>query len=105
MLFHFGLLISLFFHHHCKFITVVMPFNVYLVDSMGMPRNHQAIFVETHEDGDKTGYLYQVTVNLQTGMIHEHRKTIQPEMINSFGDLKQLIGTVTPNNCSYTQHR
>jgi len=75
-----------------------MSFNVYLVDCMGMPRNHHVIFVETHEDGDKTGYLYQVTGNIQTVMIHEHRKAKQPEIPNSFGGLKQLIGTFTPNN-------
>jgi hypothetical protein len=75
-----------------------MSYNVYLVDYMGMTRNHHGIFVETHESGDRTGYLYQVTGNIQTGMIHEHKKAKQPEMSNSFGGLKQLIGTVTPEN-------
>ena len=63
-----------------------------------MPRNHHCIFVETHEDGPKTGYVYQVTGNIQTGMIHEHRKAEQPEISNNFGGLKRLIGTVPSNN-------
>jgi len=101
LFFRIGLFKSLFFHHHSEISVVTMSFNVYLVDFMGMPRNHHGIFVETHEDGDKTGYLYQVTGNIQTGMIHEHKKAKQPEMSNSFGGLKQLIGTVTPNNYVY----
>jgi hypothetical protein len=84
--------------HHRNFVAVIMSFNVYLVDYMGMLRNHHCIFVETHEDGPKTGYVYQVTGNIQTGMIHEHRKAEQPEISNNFGGLKRLIGTVPSNN-------
>ena len=65
---------------------------------MGMPRNHHCIFVETHEDGPKTGYVYQVTGNIQTGMIHEHRKAEQPGISNNFSGVKRLIGTVTSKN-------
>ncbi|KAF8846716.1 hypothetical protein BDZ45DRAFT_608527 [Acephala macrosclerotiorum] len=46
-----------------------MSFNIYLVNYMGMPSNYHAIFVETYEDRNKTRYLYQVTGNIQTGMI------------------------------------
>lgn len=46
----------------------------------------------------RTGYLYQVSGNIQTGMIHDHKKTKQPEASNSFDGLKQLIGSVTHNN-------
>lgn len=75
-----------------------MSYNVYLVSYQGMPRNHHAIFVETHEDGENTGFLYQVSGNIKSGMKCQHRKEIQPELSDSFAGLKQLIGTVTITN-------
>lgn len=78
-----------------------MSYNVYLVDYIGMPRNHHGIFVETHESGDKTGYLYQVSGSIQTGMVHEHKRARQPETSSSFGGLKNLLGIVTLDNYQY----
>jgi hypothetical protein len=42
---------------------------VYLVTSAGLPRDHVAIFVETHELGRGTGYIYQVYGNIQQGQV------------------------------------
>ncbi|KAI9737965.1 MAG: hypothetical protein M1834_009335 [Cirrosporium novae-zelandiae] len=71
-----------------------MSYNTYLMRSAGMPRDHLSIFVETHEDGFETGYIYQVTGNIQTGMTHGHRKSDQnPERSETFLS-KELIGKV-----------
>ena len=54
-------------------------YDVYWVESAGMPRNHVAIFVETHEIGPATGYNFQVSGNIQQGMYHNHRHGKKPE--------------------------
>jgi hypothetical protein len=54
-------------------------YNVYLITSSGLPLDHHSIFIETHESGPKTGCIYQVTGNIQTGMVHGHRKSDIPE--------------------------
>lgn len=74
-----------------------MSYKVFLVASAGLPRDHHAIFVETNEDGAKSGYLYQVSGTIQEGMIYSHKKTRRPEESNTFSS-KTLIGTVTPGN-------
>ncbi|EHK98006.1 hypothetical protein M7I_6241 [Glarea lozoyensis 74030] len=61
-----------------------MSYNVYLVSSSGLPMDHHAIFIETHESGPKTGYIYQVTGNIQTGMVHGHRQSDIPEDMPDF---------------------
>ncbi|TVY16826.1 hypothetical protein LARI1_G004454 [Lachnellula arida] len=78
-----------------------MSFNVYLVESLGAPRNHRAIFVETEECGTGSGYLYQVSGNIQNGMIHAHKQTKQPETSPTFTGVKELIGTVTSSNYAH----
>lgn len=54
-------------------------YDVYWVESAGMPRNHVAIFVETHELGPGTGHCFQVSGNIQQGMYHNHRFGKKPE--------------------------
>ena len=54
-------------------------YDVFWVESTGMPRNHVAIFVETHELGPSTGHLFQVSGNIQQGMYHNHRPGKKPE--------------------------
>jgi hypothetical protein len=44
-----------------------------------MPRNHVAIFVETHELGPNTGHNFQVSGNIQQGMFLNHRSGKKPE--------------------------
>jgi hypothetical protein len=69
---------------------------VYMVTSIGMPRNHIAIFVETHESGPGTGYIYQVSGNIQQGMFHNHRPGARPEEDkDSFFLSKELLGQVS----------
>ncbi|TVY50553.1 hypothetical protein LCER1_G008410 [Lachnellula cervina] len=75
-----------------------MSFNVYLVEYSGMPRNHRGIFVETKEDGGRSGYLYQVTGDILHGMVYQHKPAKEPETSATFSGLKELIGTVTTNN-------
>ncbi|KAI9736739.1 MAG: hypothetical protein M1834_000943 [Cirrosporium novae-zelandiae] len=72
-----------------------MSYNVYLMRYAGMPRDHLTIFVETNEDGSETGYIYQVTGDIQTGMTHGHKKSYQnPEQSATFLG-KELIGKVS----------
>ncbi|KAF3900220.1 hypothetical protein GY631_0170 [Trichophyton interdigitale] len=81
-----------------KFLSSIsMSYAVYRVASAGLPRDHHAIFVETSENGEKTGHLFQVTGNVQIGMSFEQRPEGQPEASSSFVD-KQEIGTVTHAN-------
>jgi hypothetical protein len=73
-------------------------YKVYPDDSSGMPRNHHAIFVKTHEGGHKSGFLYHVTGNIQNEMEYNHKNTNDPAESVDFGDLKQLIGIVTKDD-------
>ncbi|KAI0109564.1 hypothetical protein GGR51DRAFT_511953 [Nemania sp. FL0031] len=60
-----------------------MPrYSLYLVESLGAPRNHHAIFVEYEEGG--TGALFQVKGNIQDGMTYETKQTGAPDASNSF---------------------
>lgn len=68
---------------------------VYLVTSAGMPLDHIAIFVETHELGPGTGHIYQVSGSIQQGMFHNHRPGDRPEEDrNSAFVGKALLGKV-----------
>ena len=80
--------------------TLKMSYNVYLVEYSGWQRNHHVIFVETHEDGEKSGYIYQVSGNIQQGMSYEHKKAKRPENSKTY-DCKRLLGTVTIANYPY----
>jgi hypothetical protein len=70
-----------------------MSYAVYLVTSIGAPRDHHAIFVETNKD--LTGYIYQVTGNIQTGMIYGHRSSNRPEEDSTSFLAKTYIGKVS----------
>jgi hypothetical protein len=48
-----------------------MSYNVYLVSSLGAPRNRQSIFVQAHPN--QSGHIFQVTGNIQTGVASEHK--------------------------------
>lgn len=62
-------------------------FNVYMITSLGMPRNHEAVFVETHhpekekekDSSSGKGYIFQVSGNIQQGMYHNHHAGTKPE--------------------------
>lgn len=68
-------------------------YRVYRASEMGIPFNHQTIFVETHENGPKSGHIYHVKGSIQEGMIFEHRPEDEPEKSPMF-DSKSLVGTV-----------
>ncbi|KAI9826994.1 MAG: hypothetical protein M1819_007088 [Sarea resinae] len=72
-------------------------FTVYRIDSASLFRDHHAIFVETHENGEGTGHLYQVAGNIQQGMAFEDRLEDRPESSLSFAS-KVKIGTVSRHN-------
>lgn len=74
-----------------------MSYPVYRVLESGLPRDHHAIFIETHEDGPKTGHLFHVKGTIQSGMIFEDRVEGEPENLPAFFS-KEKLGTVTQDN-------
>ncbi|KAG5956430.1 hypothetical protein E4U13_005083 [Claviceps humidiphila] len=69
-----------------------MSYNVYRVVSLGVPRNHQAIFVVINADG--SGDVFHVTGNIQEGMTYEHEAREPPESSATFLE-KRLLGRVS----------
>lgn len=59
-----------------------MSYSVYLVTYEGMPRDHHAIFFQTN--ADESGFIYQVSGNIQQGMKHDHKRAKKPENSDSF---------------------
>ena len=72
-----------------------MSYNVYRVSYQGVPRDHQAIFIETNED--KSGFIYQVSGNIQSGMNHDHKRAKRPEDSASYVS-KNYLGTISHAN-------
>lgn len=68
-----------------------MSYNVYRVSYAGLPRDHHAIFVEMNND--QSGWLFQVTGDIQNGMIHNDK----PEESGTYQS-KIAIGTVAPGD-------
>ncbi|KAM3510882.1 hypothetical protein MY11210_005485 [Beauveria gryllotalpidicola] len=68
-----------------------MQHRVFLSISLGAPRDHHAIFVETEPDGP--GTVLQATGNIQNGMAFEvktkHRPETSPEFLR-----RELLGWV-----------
>ncbi|PLB45974.1 hypothetical protein P170DRAFT_439675 [Aspergillus steynii IBT 23096] len=65
----------------------------YRVAESGLPRDHQLLFVETHESGPHSGHKYHVIGNIQEGMTFNHRAAGPPEEEPVFFT-KQLLGRV-----------
>lgn len=65
----------------------------YRVAEFGLPRNHELLFVETHEAGPRSGHKYHVIGSIQEGMTFNHREAGPPEDEPSFSH-KQLLGRV-----------
>ena len=74
-----------------------MSYKVFLVSSLGAPRDHEAIFIET--ELDESGQIFHVTGNIQTGMKYESEARKKPEESISFVK-KELLGTVPIANYS-----
>jgi hypothetical protein len=72
-----------------------MSYTVYKVSYIGAPRDHHTIFVQTNADG--TGHIFQVTGDIQNGMVHGHKPGRKPEDSASFVK-KEYIGTVSMTN-------
>jgi hypothetical protein len=69
-----------------------MPYPAYLLTSFGAPRNHHSIFISTSPDN--SGFIYQVTGNIQMGMTYGHRPTTNPEESHDIIS-KTYLGTVS----------
>lgn len=62
---------------------------VYLIEYLGAPRNHHAIFVETQQD--ESGTLFHVKGDIQNGMTYETRQTPKkPDLSSTFVSKSQL---------------
>ncbi|PGH14613.1 hypothetical protein AJ79_02948 [Helicocarpus griseus UAMH5409] len=57
-----------------------------------MPRDHHALFVET-DPATGSGQIYQVTGNIQNGMVFEDKPSEAPEQDPTFHE-KRPLGTV-----------
>lgn len=68
-------------------------YNVYRVVSAGLPRDHHAIFVETNMP-DGTGWIFEVTGNIQNGMLHNDEPTQEKPEESATYQSKSLIGKV-----------
>ena len=76
-------------------------YQVFLVEYLGNgERTHHSIFVETNEDGPRTGHIYHVEGTILTGMRYVSKRAKQPESSASFST-KHNIGTV----CLTDYHR
>ena len=65
-------------------------YRVFHVYYHGTP-DHEAIFVETHENGTDSGHLYHVTGSILMGMTYEHKRARRPEDSAEFHE-KSYIG-------------
>lgn len=77
-----------------------MSYCIYKVASLGAPRNHNAIFVETDASGG--GVVFHVTGDIQNGMRFETKAAKRPEDSVTFVD-KTLLGWVTAGNFQYIE--
>jgi hypothetical protein len=69
-----------------------MSFKTYLVTYIGAPRNHHEIFVETASD--ESGYMFQVSGDIQNGMYFNHKSAKKTEESASFVS-REYLGTVS----------
>lgn len=80
-----------------------MSFKVYTVESLGNgPRNHKAIYIETHPTAAPTaikGTLYHVTGTILNGMTYDPRDTLDPAHLpEHIPGTKKQIATITEAN-------
>ncbi|KAL1870344.1 hypothetical protein Plec18167_007478 [Paecilomyces lecythidis] len=72
-----------------------MPLKVYTVTTLGAPRNHIGVFVETSPTNG-SGQFFNVEGNVLTGMEYISRPHPKPEDMPEFVE-KKLIGEVDEN--------
>lgn len=64
-------------------------FPVYIIEYLGAPRNHHAVFVETRQD--ESGTIFHVKGDIQNGMTYEAKQTSKkPELSTTFVSKSQL---------------
>jgi hypothetical protein len=68
-------------------------YRVFHIYYHGSPRDHQAIFVETHENGKDSGHQYHVIGSILNGMEYNNRMAVRPED-NAEVHEKHQIGNV-----------
>lgn len=73
-----------------------MFYNVYRVSSSGLPRDHHALFVETNNN-DQSGWIFQVTGNIQQGMTYEDKSEQKPGDSATYQD-RVCLGKVAVAN-------
>ncbi|KAK6350235.1 hypothetical protein TWF696_006471 [Orbilia brochopaga] len=71
-----------------------MQYPVYRVEYLGNPVNHEAIFVQTNENGPRSGHLYHVIGSIQRGMMYEEKPARHPEDSEAYVS-KHEIGSVS----------
>ncbi|KAE8397585.1 hypothetical protein BDV37DRAFT_289288 [Aspergillus pseudonomiae] len=79
-----------FFSSDGAFLTPDLLTDPVPLEKSGLPRDHHALFVETHENGSSTGHIYHVKGNMKEGMNFEHRTEQLPEDIPGFYSKKKL---------------
>lgn len=73
-----------------------MSLPVFLIESVGFPRNHHAILVETSHAGG--GYIFQVTGNVQEGMRYEKKSADSTPETDPLFLGKKRLGWVAAGN-------
>jgi len=53
-----------------------MSYAAYLLTTIGLPRDHHSLFIQTSPSG--SGFIYQVSGNIQTGMLFNHKPSSPP---------------------------
>jgi hypothetical protein len=66
-----------------------MQVPLFLVEYLGAPRNHHALFARVKLQ-DRAGGLFHVKGDVQNGMVYEYRVTKPPEDSVSFVGMTQL---------------
>lgn len=66
-----------------------MTLPLYLVESAGQPRNHHALFVCV-EQKEESGWLFNVTGNIQSGMTYEEKSAEAPRQSLTFESMSVL---------------
>lgn len=60
-----------------------MSYKLFLIASIGAPRSHHALFLET-DPSSKSGMVLNVVGNIQAGMAFEERRADDPETADTF---------------------
>ena len=63
----------------------------------GESEDDECIFIETHENGEKSGHLYRVRGDMIEGFKFEHRKAKRPEDNRNLVS-KYCLGTIAESN-------